>query len=132
MALLDHPIGKGEKRIPVSSIHAVQWKPAGAVMNGFISFIVAGGIEKQSAFGHQTADAAHDENSVVFWKKQQPEFEELRAAVEAVIGQPQQQVVQQAGASVAEQIGQLAALHDQGILTDYEYNTKKAELLSRM
>ena len=37
-------IGKGEKRIPISSIKAVQWKPAGPLVNGFIQFTVPGGL----------------------------------------------------------------------------------------
>ena len=36
---------------------------------------VPGGIERRSAFGRQINDAAHDENSVVFTRKQQPRFE---------------------------------------------------------
>lgn len=34
--------------------------------------------------------------------------------------------------SIPQQIQQLAQLHDQGVLTDEEFTTKKAELLSRM
>ena len=44
-------VGKGTKRIPVSSITAVQWKPAGGMVNGFISFTVGGGNEAHSRFG---------------------------------------------------------------------------------
>jgi hypothetical protein len=42
---------------------------------------------------------------------------------------------QQQGApvvSIPEQLSQIAALHDQGVLTDEEYATKKQELLARM
>jgi hypothetical protein len=48
-------VGKGEKRIPISSIVAVQWKPAG-VVNGFIQFTIAGGNEARSRFGRQSMD----------------------------------------------------------------------------
>jgi Short C-terminal domain len=34
--------------------------------------------------------------------------------------------------SIPEQISQLAALRDAGILTEEEFNAKKAELLSRL
>ncbi len=47
---------------------------------------------------------------------------------------PPQQAPQSAGASsdVTEQIKKLAELHDQGILTDEEFETKKKELLARL
>jgi hypothetical protein len=47
--------GKGEKRLHVSQIAAIQWK-----------LTVPGGIEQRSKFGSQTLDATKDENSVVF------------------------------------------------------------------
>jgi hypothetical protein len=126
-------VGKGEKHIPVASISAVQWKPAGAFVNGFIQFTVAGGVEHRSKPGSSTTDAAKDENSVLFTKKQMREFEDLRAAVQAAI------TAQGATASpaapsvdVAEQLRQLAALHNEGLLTDAEYEAKRAELIARM
>lgn len=75
-------IGKGEKRIPLRSISAVQFKPAGLV-RGFIQFTIPGGNERRSSFGSQSTDAARDENSVLFGKTQQAEFERLRDAIEA-------------------------------------------------
>ncbi len=78
-------IGKGEKRIPVRSISSVQLKPAGFAVNGYIQFSLAGGNEVRSQFGRATMDATADENSVVFTKKQQPEFEALRDAIEDAI-----------------------------------------------
>lgn len=78
-------VGKGEKMIPLSSIQAVQFKPAGRMTNGFIQFTVPGGVESRSQFGTQTVDAVSDENSVVFTRKQMPEFEQLRDAVNSAI-----------------------------------------------
>ncbi len=37
-------VGKGEKRIPLTAITSVQWKPAGALVNGFIQFETAGPV----------------------------------------------------------------------------------------
>jgi len=75
-------LGKGEKRIPLRSIAAVQFKPAGMV-RGFIQFTIPGGNERRSKFGSQTTDAAKDENSVLFNTGQQSAFEALRDAIEA-------------------------------------------------
>ena len=78
-------VGKGEKRIPVKNISAVQLKPASALIRGYIQFTVPGGNENRSRMGKQTIDAAKDENSVVFTPKQQPGFEQLRAQIEEAI-----------------------------------------------
>ena len=81
--------GKGEKRIPVASITAVQWKPAGAMVNGFIEFTIEGSSETRSRAGSATFDAGKSENAVVVTKKQSPDFETLRKAVEdAIVGGP--------------------------------------------
>jgi hypothetical protein len=123
-------IGKGKIRIPVSSVTAVKWKPAGPVINGYIHFSMLGSTDRRSRFGRQTTDVSHDENSVIFLRRQMAEFENLRAAVEAAI----QRGVQPHGAaaSVPEQIAQLAALRDRGILTEAEFAAKKASLLSQI
>lgn len=74
--------GSGEKRIPVSSITAVQWKPAGGMVNGYIEFTIEGSSEVRSRAGSATANAGKSENAVVVTKKQSPAFEQLRKAVE--------------------------------------------------
>jgi len=78
-------VGKGEKRIPVKAITAVQWKPAGKMINGFIQFTIAGGVERRSRPGSSTTGAVSDENSVVFTRKQMPDFEAVRSAIEEAI-----------------------------------------------
>jgi hypothetical protein len=121
-------VGKGEKRLHIAQIAAVQWKPAGMMVNGFIQFTVPGGNERRSSFGSQTAQAAQDENSVVFTKKQQPEFEKLRATLDAAIAAQHSPAGQPAG-SVADEIAKLGALVQQGLLTQAEFDQQKARLL---
>lgn len=75
-------VGKGEKRIPVRSIAAVQWKPPGMLTNGYIEFTVSGGNEARSRAGAATTQAAMNENAVLVTKKQADAFAELRRAVE--------------------------------------------------
>ena len=77
--------GQGDKRLHISQIAAVQLKPAGLLSNGFIQFTIAGGLDPQAAKGRRTLQAARDENSVVFTRKHQEEFELLRQAVENAI-----------------------------------------------
>jgi hypothetical protein len=119
-------VGKGEKRIPLSSIVAVQWKPAGPVTNGFIQFTVPGGNERRSGFGHQTSSAVGDENSVVFTRKQMPEFEVLRKAVEQAIAIGSQP---SSPTPAPMDLAKLAELHAAGVLTDEEFAAAKAKAL---
>lgn len=123
-------MGKGEKRIPLASITAVQWKEPGVLVNGFIQFTLAGGIEQRSRFGQQTQDAAHDENSIVVTKKQAPDFLALRTAIESGIAtQLHAPVAAPVAATGAAEVSRLAELHAQGILTDEEFAAAKARAL---
>lgn len=130
-ALARLTVGKGAKRIPLGSISAVQLKPAGALVNGFISFSMAGGTERRSTFGSQTTDAVNDENSVIITKKQMPEFEALRAEVEQAIAERSRPVAAApaAGLDPMEQLAKLAELHRAGVVSDEEFAAKKAQLL---
>lgn len=126
-------LGKGEKRIPVASITAVQWKPAGPMVNGFIQFTLGGGNESRSKFGSQTTNAVKDENSVIFLKKQMPEFEVLRAAIEDAIAERHRpNVMTPVVPDHLAQLTQLAALRDAGVVSEGEFAATKAQILSRM
>jgi hypothetical protein len=78
-------IGSGSRAIPVSRIAVVQFVPARVGFRGFIQFTIAGDIEQRAAFGRRTAAAHHDENTVVFARRQQGQFEQLRDAIQRVI-----------------------------------------------
>jgi hypothetical protein len=135
-ALARMTVGKGEKRIPLRSITAVQWKKPGPFVNGFIAFTVAGGNENRSRLGHQTVDAVHDENSVVVMTTQEAVFLQLRAAIESAIAtahQPVQfPVIAPAPPDVMTQLRQLGELRDLGVVTPEEFEAKKADLLRRL
>ena len=119
----------GDRRIPLASITAVQLQPARVFTNGFIRFTVPGSPEFRG--GLQTA--MRDENAVTFRRGQAKGFNMIRAAVEHSItarhaGAP-------SGASepdIPEQIKKLDELRDQKLITDEEFEAKKAELLERL
>lgn len=122
-------VGKGSKRVPARSIAAIHFKPAGPVISGYIQFSMAGGNETRARFGRQSLDAANDENSIMFTKKEQPYFEALRDAVESAIASPS------TASPTSDPVGQLkglSELRDAGILTDDEFESKKNEILRRM
>lgn len=120
-------VGKGRKRIPLAHITAVQFKPAGLLVNGFIAFTLGGGNEQRSQFGRQTLDAVHDENSVIFWTRQQPDFERLRDAVEAAMAAPASGHT--GAADAVDQLRRLSELRDAGVVSAEEFDTAKARLL---
>jgi len=122
--------GGGEKRIPVASITAVQWRKA-SLATGFIQFTLAGGIERRSKPGQTGADAKRDENTVTFHARQQPAFEPIREAIEQAIAQQHapQAAAPAAGGSIADELGKLAALRQQGIISDADFEQAKARLI---
>ncbi len=128
-------VGKGVKRVPLGSVSAVQIKPAGPIISGYIQFTLPGSNERRSEFGKQTLDAAGDENSIVFIRDQEAAFLAFRDALEQAIAARHSPVAAAAPAAaptVLDQIAQLANLRDAGILTTTEFDAKKAELLSRL
>ncbi|MFB6825128.1 DUF4429 domain-containing protein [Streptomyces virginiae] len=124
--------GKGEKRLHVAQISAVQWKPAGALVNGFIQFSI-GGADRQAPKGGRTLDASKDENSIVFTRQQQPEFERLRVALDQAIAAQHapQGTASNAPVPIADELLKLRSLVEQGLLTQGEFDQQKARLLSQ-
>ena len=76
-AKLSHGFTKGEKRINVHSINAVQLKKPGLTV-GYIQFTLGGGSESRRG----VMDATKDENSVTFNKKALGDFETVRDYIE--------------------------------------------------
>jgi hypothetical protein len=120
-------VGRGEKRIPIMQIVAVQWKSAGVLM-GSIQFTISGGSEVRSKFGRQNHDANRDENSVTFYRYDQRPFEVLRAAIEAAIASPG---APSAAPDPLDELRKLGELRDARVLTQAEFEQQKALLLAR-
>lgn len=124
-------VGKGEKKIPLSQIVAVQWKEPGAMVRGYISFTITGAQENKRGFGKQTVDAAKDENAVLVAKSQADEFRALKSAIEAAITRRENVIpgMQAPVSSTADEISKLVALRDAGALTEDEFQQQKTKLL---
>ena len=78
-------------------------------------------------------EATKDVNAVLFDKKQQPQFEALRAAVELRIANiraaANSRNTSVVGLSVADELSKLAALKEKGILSENEFQAQKDILL---
>lgn len=118
-------LSAGEKTIAVQQVSGIRWKPAGRWMSGYMVFTIPGSVELR---GKPTGkDIARNENAVIFGPKQRAQFEKLRAAVQAAIGQGGTP----ADRSVADELAKLAALAASGSITDAEFQQAKARLLGR-
>ncbi|WP_346206779.1 DUF4429 domain-containing protein [Caldifermentibacillus hisashii] len=115
---------KGEKEILVNQITSIQFKKAGSLTNGYIQFSFSGGKENKGGL----FDATQDENTIMFNKKQMPDFEKIKAAVEEKINEYHHPASTQP-VDIADQIKKLADLRDNGILTEEEFQAKKKQLL---
>lgn len=117
---------KGDKEILIKQISSIQFKNAGALTNGYIQFSFSGGQENQGGL----FDATKDENTIMFNKKQQPNFEKIKLSIEEKIENLHEQVSSAPPqADVAEQIRKFSELKDAGILTEEEFEAKKKQLL---
>ena len=117
---------KGARRIPLASITAVQLRHARVFTDGFIRFTVAGSPE----FRGGLQNAMRDENAVTFRRGQAKGFNMIRAAVEQHITAHHAGARSGAGEpDIPEQIKKLDELRDQKLITDEEFEAKKAQLL---
>jgi hypothetical protein len=132
---------KGDKRIPVAQITAVQWKPRRRFGRGSITFTVPEDLEPQPFFGMRSVDAGRHENSVVVAKSHEAEFLELKRAVEDKMlvphaspsaPTPSETTSVEAPDDLAARLRKLIELHDAGLLTDDEFATKRAAIIDRL
>lgn len=109
---------KGDKRIPYANITSVQFREPGSWIAGYIQFTIKGAMEWHGP-------VAQDENAVVF-DAPADEFRDLGDFIQAKMAAAQGGA---AAPSLADELAKLAALRDQGILTEDEFATQKAKLL---
>ena len=127
-AKVSQGISKGEKKIPIKQIIAVQFKKPSLMTAGYIQFTISGGKESTKGI----LSAMEDENSIVFGNSETDKFIAIKDFIENKIAENiSDKTVSASGQnSVAEQLTQLAALHKQGFLTDDEFKKQKDKLLN--
>ena len=124
--------GIGEKSIPMTSVAAVQLIPSKMLVNGYITFNVAGEIAATRGGIGSSVDARQSENTVIVKKKSDDEIlkqiktfvEEAKEKASANQGQT---IIQQT--SSADELKKFKELLDMGIISQEEFDTKKKELL---
>lgn len=117
---------KGTKTIPFTSIKALQFKEAGAIISGYIQFTIMGGNESRGG----VFAASNDENTFMFAQtKNNAQAKEIKNFIENALAKsnlPQQQTTT---ISLSEELQKLATLRDQGILSEQEFITAKQKLM---
>jgi hypothetical protein len=113
---------RGDKTIPYTSIVAVQLKKAGMTA-GYLQLTLKGGSEAKGGLIQSTTD----ENSVNFHTRHNKEFAEAKQRIEERISQ--QSGTSQSSSSL-DDLEKLAQLKEKGVITQAEFDKKKAELLS--
>lgn len=113
---------KGDKKIPFSSITAVQFLEAKGLLAGYLQFSIKGAFEVPGSI----AEAVFDENSITFDKPFNDQFRELKDEIDARIAKPASAL-----ASKADELEKLASLLDRGALTRDEFDAEKAKLLGK-
>lgn len=126
------------KVIPISSINAIQFKPATTLFLGSIQLSIEGETARSyrpnslAGIAHNT-DIAKDENAILFAKGATTDFQEMAATIRAAIDTRNVTANPQIFTDgPLEQIAKLGALLSSGLLTQAEFDTKKASILSRI
>jgi len=123
LAKIDHGFFKGDKTIYINQITAIQVKPAGFFMYGYIQFTVPGGIESTKGIH----DADHDENTVEFTAENNDLVNQIKSKIEELMAQQRMSNTNQL--SPADEIRKYKKLFDDGVITQEEFEQKKKQLL---
>lgn len=120
---------KGTKTIPFHSITSIQFRKADGLLAGYLQFGVLGGIESRGGL----LAAGNDENSFMFQKPSlNAKAAEVKAYIETRINEiraPAPVVTPQV--SVADELGKLAILRQEGLISPEEFAQAKASLLKQ-
>lgn len=121
LALVTHGL-KGDKEILINQISSIQFKNAGALTNGYIQFAFLGGREAKGGI----LQAGQDENTIMFTKAQQSNFEEIKSMIEKRMAEPEGRGTAR---SEIDDLEKLAELKEKGIISEEEFNAKKKQIL---
>lgn len=122
----------GAKKIHIKSISAVQFKEASSIVTeGYIQLVIQGSIESKGGL----YAARTDENTVMFGPAYNKLAKNLVGLIENKIdelqcGHVNEVVMQPETQSVVQQLKDFKELLDSGIITQEEFDKKKAQLLS--
>ncbi|MCL1464090.1 SHOCT domain-containing protein [Argonema galeatum] len=126
LAFMNHGF-KGDKEILIEHISAIQFKIAGPIMSGYIQFSFFGSQESKGGI----FDASKDENTVMFIRQEQEQFENIKEQIEKKrLGKKTPSIaVPLVNSSYIDELEKLASLREKGIITEEEFQVKKRQIL---
>jgi len=116
---------KGEKTIYLNDITGIEFRLGSNLLNGYIQFTVPGGIESVRG----VVDGSSDENTVMFYKKENDTAIQLKETIEKLKSKSKNQ--SNTTFSIADEIKKFKELLDEGVITKEEYLSMKKQLIDR-
>lgn len=119
---------RGTKEIPISKITSIHFKKAGIVSVGHLRILFVGGEQTKNGLFNRSSNTL--ENTILFDKKQQSNFEKAKKIIEEkmeILDNSQSQ--EQPPKSGIKDLEKLAELKEKGIITEEEFNAKKKQIL---
>jgi hypothetical protein len=121
--------GVAQTRLHIAEITGIGWRPAG-LTRGTIRFEMADAPGRHGPGGDGRTAGAGERNTVAFRGRQQPEFAELKVAVERAMAVQRGTPIRGVEApSTAGEIARLSHLVQSGAITQEEFRQAKARLL---
>lgn len=122
--------GVAQTRLHIAEITGIGWRPAG-LTRGTIRFETADATGRYGpGDGRPAGEAAGERNTVAFRGRQQPEFAELKVAVERAMAVQRGTPIRGVEApSTAGEIARLSHLVQSGAITQEEFRQAKGRLL---
>ena len=118
---------KGSKRIPIRMITAVRFKDPDLSV-GFLQLNIVGDPAPSVRKRWVPVDEVEDENSIVFTKKSQSDFNRLREAIESGLA-ALNFASDVPPTFVADELEKLASLRNAGVINDAEFAAQRAKLI---
>ena len=117
---------KGTKEIPFTSIVAVQFREAGAILSGYLQFTIPGGNESKGGI----FSAASDENTFMYaGKEKNAQARNIKSYIDAAIRNARTPHATPMAATLSDELQKLANLREQGVLSDEEFQAAKKRLI---
>lgn len=119
---------KGSKTVPFESITAIQYREGNNLTNGYVQISIKGYQESKKGL----IDAAKDENSIMFKKKNNEIFKKIADLIQEKIiefaSKASNNVTSQI--SISEEIDKLSNLFKSGAISEEEFTKAKEKLIS--
>ena len=114
----------GDRTISISSINAIQMKPGGVFVNGYILFSYAG----CKPFFGGIIEAVKDPDAFIFPKTFNEKVEIFKGNVERIMRELKQKS-NNISTSLADELNKLSELKSRGVISETEFDAAKKKII---